>query len=146
MIDASIGMKVIEQAVKTFRKSDELIGPEFVVAGKQTVDYVVKDLQRGVAQVTGNLKQNITGEVKNVVGVASENLFKATTAPYDYAGRLDKDGSLRWRSGKYKGYRTFGWFTTVIPKLIRKDAKRFYTRALERATIKLAHKLGMAGE
>jgi len=141
MIDASIGMKVIEQAVKTFRKSDELIGPEFVVAGKQTVDYVVKDLQRGVAQVTGNLKQNITGEVKNVVGVASENLFKATTAPYDYAGRLDKDGSLRWRSGKYKGYRTFGWFTLIIPKLIRKDAKRFYTKALERATVKLAARL-----
>ena len=142
MIDASVSMKAIDLAVKTFRQSDELIGDEFVLAGKQTVNYVVKDLQRGVAQVTGNLKQNITGEVQNVAGVASENLFKATTAPYDYAGRLDKDGSLRWRSGKYKGYRTFGWFTLIIPKLIRKDAKRFYTKALERATLKLAARLG----
>lgn len=142
MIDASVNMKVLDTAVATFKKSDELIAPEFIAAGKQTVDYVVKDLQRGVAQVTGNLKQNITGEVKNVMGVASENLFTATTAPYDYAGRLDKDGSLRWRSGKYKSYRTFGWFTLIIPKLIRKDAKRYYTKALERATVKLAARMG----
>lgn len=146
MIDASVNLKVLDIAVKEFRQSDALIGDEFVVAGKQTIDYVVKDLQRGVGKVTGNLKQSITGEVKNVAGVASENLFKATTAPYDYAGRLDKDGSLRWRSGKYKGYRTFGWFTLIIEKLIRKDAKRYYTKALERATRKLAARLGMAGE
>lgn len=141
MIDPSIDLKALTKAIGILKKSDAVLSPEFVKAGQQTVDYVVKDLKKGVGTVTGELQRNITGEVKNVIGVQSQSLFEAMTSPYNYAGRLDKDGSLRWRSGKFKSYRTFGWWTSVIPKLVRNQAKKFYTKAVERGVVIVAAKI-----
>lgn len=141
MLDASIDDKALTRAIGVLKATDSILAPEFARAGQQTIDYVIKDLQRGVGEISGQLKQSIMGELKSVVGVQSESLFRSATTPYDYAARLDHDGRMRWRSGKYRGYRTFGWWTSVIPKLIRNQAKKYYTKAVERGVVTVAARI-----
>ena len=134
--------KLAEQILK-LENAEAVIGAEFQVAGKQTVDYLTKDLRRGVGKVTGDLQGSIVGAFNPMLGgIESENQITAGAehGGYAYGARLDKDGSMRWRSGKFRSYRTFGWFTKVLERNAPKNARRYYQKALDRAVLKLVVK------
>lgn len=143
-IDVSIDTKELEAAIVALKDVENKdIAPEFQKAAEQTVRYLSRDLQRGVAQVSGDLRASIIGDVKQVTGanVDMDISDRVTHKGYDYAGRLDKDGSLRWRSGKFKGRRTFGWFSYSLRRNAPKAVKRYFKAAVETVVNKISMRL-----
>jgi hypothetical protein len=140
LIDIQIDDSPLARQIQKLEGAEQTIGAEFQGASRETVEFLTKDLRRGVGSVTGELQGSITGSVKSTMGVEMESLISAHASHggYEYGARLDKDGSLRWRSGKFRSYRTFGWFTKVLERLAPKTARRFYQKALDRAVKKLA--------
>jgi len=140
MIDIEIDDSALARQIQKLANADAIIGAEFKDAGFKTVNYLAKDLQGGVGSVSGNLRRSITAEVKTFSGgieMESQIISRAQHGGYEYGVRLDKDGSMRWRSGKFKSYRTFGWWSKVLERIAPKAAKKFYQKALDVAVKKL---------
>jgi len=140
MISIELDDSALAKQIRLLENADGIIGVEFKDAGFKTVNYLAKDLQGGISSVSGNLKRSITAEVKTFSGgieMGSQIVSRAQHGGYEYGVRLDKDGSMRWRSGKFKSYRTFGWFTKVLERIAPKAARKFYQAALDRAVKKL---------
>lgn len=148
MIKADIDDAALTKAVEALNAVDAKLGGEFQIAGVQSTRFVADDLRAGVASVTGTLRGGITGRVISVVGANVESRVTASAVGsngYDYAARWDKDGRGVWQSGKYKGRRTWGWFSYVLPRVGKKAVKRYFLQAVERVVVKLAQALGGGG-
>lgn len=113
MLDIDVTDSDLGNAINVINASDSTIfEPAFKEAGGRISEGVVKDLRGGVASITGELRSSITGRLISVQGAQVDSQITGTVqGAYDYGGRLDKDGSLTWRHGKYAGRRTFGWFS-----------------------------------
>lgn len=144
MITADIEAEVLTQAIKAIYGTEVKLGGEFQIAGVQATRFVADDLRGGVGRVSGNLRDAISGRVQSVVGANVESKVTANAIHngYNYAARLDKDGRMVWESGKYKGRRTWGWFSYVLPRVGKKAVKRYFTQAIERVVVKLAAMIG----
>src|SRR5262245_20698032 len=129
MIGAELDTKALEKAIAAFQKSDALIDAEFKIAGEQANKAIVRDLQGGVANVTGTLKSGITGELKSVLGTEIDMQISTTATDaggYNYGGFLNAHGKPTWRGGKFKGHRTWGWFSWVLEfKLGKRFVRRY---------------------
>lgn len=135
----------LERAIEAVRNAEgDFIGPEFQKAGQQTIDYFTRDLRSGVAQVTGDLRSAISGKVEQVVGAEVKFMMSDIVEHngYKYAGRLDRDGKLSWRSGKYANSRTFGWFSYILEKKSPQILKRYFKKALENAVERISKTIG----
>lgn len=138
-----LGSSALAKQIKALADADKIIGAEFNRAGALTVQSVVGDLRSGVGVISGELKFGISGDVKTLTAPEMEAAIKSSAqgeGGYDYAARLDKDGRMVWRRGKYRGRRTWGWFSYVTPRLIRKLSKKNYQAALDKAVSKMAVK------
>mgnify|MGYP001281204593 CR=1 FL=1 len=143
-ISGDIDSGKLDQAIKTLGALDrEFIEPEFQKAADQTVNYLVKDLRSGVNRVSGDLRSAITGEVQRITGADVTMLVSDLVQHkgYDYAGRLDKDGSLHWRSGRFAGKVTFGWFSLTLKRNAPRALRRYYRQATEKVVERLARAL-----
>lgn len=139
----TLDLKAVDKAIAAIKASDGLIAPEFEVSGHDTIKAIVKDYRGGVASISGDLKAGIVGELTRVAGVNVDGAIMQTAehGGYNYGARLDKDGRMRWKSGKFSGYRTFGWWLLVWNKLARKYSKREFSKGLNRAVNKIMGKL-----
>lgn len=143
-ISADISSEGLDKAITAFKTlEDEYIEPEFRKAGEQTITYLVKDLKSGAGRESGDLRSAIGGEIRQITGaeVTMQVSDLVQHRGYDYAGRLDKDGSLHWRSGRFKGRVTFGWFTLSLKRNAPKALRRYYRQAVEKVVTKLARSL-----
>lgn len=141
MITADIDDAVLTKAIEVINSTDAKLGGEFQIAGVQSTRFVTDDLRGGVASVTGALRGGINGRVTSVVGANVESRVTAVAIGsngYNYAARWDKDGRGVWQSGKFKGRRTWGWFSYVLPRVGKRAVKRYFVQALERVVVKLA--------
>ena len=141
MITADIDDAVLTKAIEVINSTDAKLGGEFQIAGVQSTRFVTDDLRGGVASVTGALRGGINGRVTSVVGANVESRVTAVAIGsngYNYAARWDKDGRGVWQSGKFKGRRTWGWFSYVLPRVGKRAVKRYFIQALERVVVKLA--------
>jgi len=143
-ISADVSSPQLDAAIKTLATLEtEFIEPEFQKAADQTINYLVKDLRTGAGRDSGDLRTAISGEIRQLTGaevtMAVSDLVQHRG--YDYAGRLDKDGSLHWRSGRFAGRTTFGWFTLSLKRNAPKALRRYYKKAVEKAVERLARTL-----
>ena len=146
MIAADIDTADLDRAIAALKTVEpEVIEPEFRKAAQQTVEYWEKDLKTGVAfaYTTGDLRDAISGKVTQVAGADVDMLISdlVTHGGYAYAGRLDKDGGLRWRTGKFRGRRTFGWFSYTLKTKGPGVVRRYFRKAVEVVVEKLARKI-----
>ena len=144
MLSADIDQAALDKAIAAFKTLDNsIIEPEFQKAGDKTVKSLTGNLKGGVASRSGDLRQAISGEVRQVVGAEVEMRMSNSVEHdgYNYAGRLDKDGSLRWRAGRFKGYRTFGWFTYFLNTKGKGVMRRYFRRAVENVVTQLAKEI-----
>jgi hypothetical protein len=140
MLDIDINSKAADKALAVVVRADHILGPEFQKAGEASVKSIVNDYRRGVGSVTGDLKAGISGRLTSVVGTDIDAILSNTAAHggYMYGHRLDRDGRLRWRSGRYRSYRTFGWWRSVWARVSRKYTQLHFRRAMKRAVVKIA--------
>ena len=146
MISADIEGPDLDRAIAAMKTVEpSVIEPEFRMAAQQTADYWEKDLKAGVAAAytTGDLRDAISGKVQQVVGAEVDMLISDLVQHngYNYAGRLDKDGGLRWRTGKFRGRRTFGWFSYTLKTKAPAVVRRYFKKAVEIVVEKLARKI-----
>ena len=144
MISADIQSPDLHRAIAAMKTVEpSVIEPEFRKAAQQTVDYWEKDLKKGVAVVSSDLRDAISGKVWQVVGAEVDMRISDLVQHngYNYAGRLDKDGGLRWRTGKFRGRRTFGWFTYTLQTKAPSVVRRYFKKAVEIVVEKLARKI-----
>lgn len=113
MLDVDITDKDLDNAIRVINASDNAIfQPAFKRAGSRIVEGVVHDLRGGVASISGELQSSIIGKLMQVQGAEVDfQLTGSVMGRYDYGGRLDKDGGMTWRSGRFAGRKTFGWFS-----------------------------------
>jgi len=143
MIKADIDDTDLDRAIQILNQTVGILEPEFKVAGDQTVKFLQKDLRGGVGSRTGELRAGIVGELKQVVGANVDMQFGANAVHggYNYAARLDKDGRMRWRSGRFAGRKTFGWFSHILRRTAPKAARRYFRQAVERIVVQMADKM-----
>lgn len=139
MIGLQIDDSPLARTVTALAQFEPTVRAEFTYAGERTGADLKRDLKRGVGKVSGRLESGISAAVRPKTGVEIDLLMgaQAEQGGYDYAGRLDKDGSLTWRTGKYKGRRTWGWFSYVGPRVAARFFRRNYQLALDKAVRKL---------
>lgn len=131
----------LDKAIAAFGRLDaNIITPEFRTAGEKVSTALIKDLRGGVASISGDLRSAITGEVKSVVGTDVDWLMSDAVQHrgYNYAARLNKDGSMRWRSGRFAGRRTFGWWSYTLKRVAPKITRREFRKAVINIINKLA--------
>lgn len=139
MIGLEIEDSALARQVQQLATFEPAVRAEFSYAGERTGQDVKKDLQRGVGRVSGQLMNGISSAVRPQTGVEVDLIVgaRAENRGYDYGGRLDQDGSLTWRSGKFKGRRTWGWFSYSGPRVASRLFKRNYQLALDKAVRKV---------
>ena len=139
MLDIDITDADLDNAIKVINVSDTAIfQPAFKKAGSQIVEGVVRDLQGGVASISGELQSSITGKLMQVQGAEVDfQLTGSVMGRYDYGGRLDKDGGMTWRGGRFAGRKTFGWFSYQtkkrngsVYKISRRELRRAVTEII----------------
>lgn len=137
--ELDLDTQAFDKAFKAVQKMDSLIAPEFEEAGELSVKAIIKDYRRGTGDVTGNLDSGIIGELTKVVGTEIDAKFQttATKGGYNYGMRLDKDGSMSWRTGKFAGSRTFGWWSYIFERVSRKITKREFSKALQKGVARI---------
>lgn len=112
---------------------------EFAYAGERTGQNLKIDLQRGVGRVSGGLAAGINAAVRPQAGVEVDLIVGSTAENkgYDYGARMDRDGRMTWRSGRFAGRRTWGWFSYAGPRVAQRLFKRNYQLALDNAVRKV---------
>lgn len=141
-----IGLEIEDSALARQIRALEAFTPtlrrEFSYAAERTGQDIKRDLRAGVGKVSGQLAEGITGAVRPVGDIEIDLVMGALAVNrgYDYGARLDKDGSLTWRSGRYVGRRTWGWFSYTGPRVAQRFFRRNYQLALDNAVRKLVAK------
>lgn len=139
MIGLQIDDSPLARIITAMAQFEPTVRAEFGYAGERTGADLKRDLRRGVGKVSGRLESGISSAVRPKTGVEIDLIMgaQAERNGYDYAGRLDNDGSLTWRSGKYSGRRTWGWFSYSGPRIASRFFKRNYQLALDKAVRRL---------
>ena len=142
MIGLDIEASDLYRQLRQLEQFEPVLKHEFGYAGERTGQDLKRDLKRGVAQIAGALAEGINGAVRPQGGVDIDLIMGSTArnAGYDYGARLDKDGRLRWQSGKFAGQRTWGWWSYAGPRVAQRFFKRNYQLALDTAVRKLLGK------
>ncbi len=139
MIGLDFEDSALARQVQALEGWEPAVKTEFSYAGERTGQDMKRDLQRGVGRVSGSLASGINSAVRPQGGVDVDLIVGSTAQNkgYDYGARLDQDGSMTWRSGRYAGRRTWGWFSYAAPRVAQRLFKRNYQLALDKAVRKL---------
>ena len=134
MIEIEIEDGDLARQVKALEAFEPTLRREFGLAGERTAKNMQTDMRGGVGKVSGALATGITGTVHPLAGVEIDLVMgsTATARGYDYGARWDKDGRGVWRSGKFAGRRTWGWFSYAAPRTAQRLLKRNYQLALDK--------------
>lgn len=135
MITFDVSIQQLDESIRRLSAADALIEREFGTAARNVVGKVVPEMRQTPARVSGATVASITGEVQSVTGseITARFTAGARRGGVDYPALLDQKGGRRtWRSGRFAGRRTFGWWTNYIPKVALAAARDEMVDALTR--------------
>lgn len=126
MITFDVSVRQLDESIRRLEAADEIISREFSLAARNVIGKVVPEMRQTPGRVSGAGAASVTGTLERVTGTEVSARFTAgaTRGGVDYLALLDTYGGRRtWRSGRFAGRRTFGWWTNYIP-VVALDAAR----------------------
>lgn len=140
MIAFDVDVSKLNETIARLSDADDIMREEFSAASELVRDDVVKEMKTTPASVSGRTVASIGGDIRPLTGPDVETRLKAGGfGGFDYPAMLDQKGGRRqWRSGRFSGRRTHGWWTKIVPQIVAGSAETHFGDAAERIAERLA--------